>query len=188
MLGVLGIFKAKGTAIFNEIASRPAEIVGGSVTSMLPIKCALQSQIYGPFLLTMLLPPVLLGLAGLLLIPTTLVERAMRAERAGRDAPTFTTPLHLPRCIVCCKALRKPMTAAETEEWYSPFAPMQRLAGVAVFVIFSLYPSLVASIASMFNCTAPIDAVQYLVADLTVRCYEGWHIAFVIFAIFGAIV
>ena len=55
MLGVLGIFKAKGTATFNEIASRPAEVVGGSVTSMLPIKCALQSQIYGPFLLTMLL-------------------------------------------------------------------------------------------------------------------------------------
>ena len=49
MLGVLGIFKAKGTAIFNEVVNRPAEIVGGSFTSVLPIKCALGSQVYGAF-------------------------------------------------------------------------------------------------------------------------------------------
>jgi hypothetical protein len=40
MLGVLGIFKARGTAVFNEVMARPAEVVGGSITSMLPIKCA----------------------------------------------------------------------------------------------------------------------------------------------------
>ena len=47
MLGVLGIFKAKGTATFNEFVNRPAEIVGGSFTSVLPIKCTLGSQAYG---------------------------------------------------------------------------------------------------------------------------------------------
>jgi hypothetical protein len=188
MLGVLGIFKAKGTAIFNEAASRPAEVVGGSVTSMLPIKCALQSQIYGPFLLTMALPFLLLSLAGLLLIPKYLGEKALRKKRVGQNAPRFKVRCNLPRCIGCCRAMRKPMTAADIEEWRSPFAPTQRLAGVAVFLIFSLYPSLVAAIASIFNCTAPIDGVQYLVADLTVVCYEEWHIAFVIFAIIGAVV
>ena len=188
MLGVLGIFKAKGTAIFNEAASRPAEVVGGSVTSMLPIKCALQSQIYGPFLLTMALPFLLLSLAGLLLIPKYLGEKAMQKKRVGQVAPRFKVRCNLPRCIGCCRAMRKPMTAADIEEWRSPFAPTQRLAGVAVFLIFSLYPSLVAAIASIFNCTAPIDGVQYLVADLTVVCYEEWHIAFVIFAIIGAVV
>jgi len=188
MLGVLGIFKAKGTAIFNEAASRPAEVVGGSITSMLPIKCALQSQIYGPFLLTMALPFLLLSLAGLLLIPKYLGEKAMQKKRVGQVAPRFKVRCNLPRCIGRCRAMRKPMTAADIEEWHSPFAPTQRLAGVAVFLIFSLYPSLVAAIASIFNCTAPIDGVQYLVADLTVVCYEEWHIAFVIFAIIGAVV
>ena len=188
MLGVLGIFKAKGTAIFNEAASRPAEVVGGSVTSMLPIKCALQSQIYGPFLLTMALPFLLLSLAGLLLIPKYLGEKAMQKKRVGQVAPRFKVRCNLPRFIGRCRAMRKPMTAADIEEWHSPFAPTQRLAGVAVFLIFSLYPSLVAAIASIFNCTAPIDGVQYLVADLTVVCYEEWHIAFVIFAIIGAVV
>jgi hypothetical protein len=183
MLGVLGIFKAKGTAVFNEAALRPAEVVGGSFTSMLPIKCALQSQIYGPFLLTMALPFLLLALAGLLLIPIYLGKKAMRKKRVGQNAPRFKVRCNLPRCIGCCRAMRKPMTAADIEEWHSPFAPTQRLAGVAVFLIFSLYPSLVAAIASIFNCTAPIDGVQYLVADLTVVCYEEWHIAFVIFAI-----
>ena len=47
MLGVLGIFKAKGTATFNKFVNRPAEIVGGSFTSVLPIKCTLGSQAYG---------------------------------------------------------------------------------------------------------------------------------------------
>jgi hypothetical protein len=188
MLGVLGIFKAKGTAVFNEAALRPAEVVGGSFTSMLPIKCALQSQIYGPFLLAMALPFLLLALAGLLLIPIYLGKKAMRKKRVGQNAPRFKVRCNLPRCIGCCRAMRKPMTAADIEEWHSPFAPTQRLAGVAVFLIFSLYPSLVAAIASIFNCTAPIDGVQYLVADLTVTCYEGWHIAFVIFAIVGAVV
>ena len=75
MLGVLGIFKAKGTDVFNEVASRPAEVVGGSFTSLLPIKCALNSQIYGPFLITMLLPFVLLIVAA----------AADDSESAGRD-------------------------------------------------------------------------------------------------------
>ena len=189
MLGVLGIFKARGTAIFNDVASRPAEVVGGSVTSMLPIKCALQSQIYGPFLLTMALPVLLLTVAGLLLIPKSFGEKAMRKKRVGQDAPRFKVRFNLPRCIGCCRAMRKPMTAADIEEWRSPlFKPMHRLAGVAVFLIFSLYPSLVAAIISIFNCTAPIDGVQYLVNDLTVTCHEGWHVGFTIFAMVGAIV
>ena len=55
MLGVLGIFKAKGTKVFNDVMSRPSEIVGGSVTSLLPVKCLLNSQIYGPFFINMFL-------------------------------------------------------------------------------------------------------------------------------------
>ena len=44
-----------------------------------------------------------------------------------------------------------------------------------VLVMYSLYPTLVSSTASMFNCTDAINGVRYLVHDLTVTCYVGWH-------------
>ena len=50
------------------------------------------------------------------------------------------------------------------------------------------YPSLVKSISSIFNCTAPIDGTRYLTGDLGVVCYEEWHIAFIFFAAIGAVV
>ena len=99
MLGVLGVFKAKGTDVFNEVASRPAEVVGGSFTSVLPIKCALHSQVYGPFLLTMFLPFILLGVAALLMIPKILVEMMMRKGRADKEAPVFKGKVNMPRCL-----------------------------------------------------------------------------------------
>ena len=50
------------------------------------------------------------------------------------------------------------------------------------------YPSLVKSIASILNCTAPVDGKRYLIGDLSVVCYEEWHIAFLAFAAIGAVV
>ena len=188
MLGVLGIFKAKGTKVFNEVASRPAEVVGGSITSMLPIKCALQSQIYGPFLLTMSLPFLLIGAAALLLIPKIIGERLIRKCREGKVAPTFKGKFKLPRALAVCAILRLPMSAADEAEWHDSFHPTQRFAGVVVFILFTLYPSLVASIATLFNCTALIEGASYLVADMTVECYTGWHIGFIIFGCIGGAV
>ena len=188
MLGVLGVFKAKGTAVFNEMASRPAEIIGGSITSMLPIKCALQSQIYGPFLLTMVLPFLLIGIASLILIPKTWCEKKLRWQRIGKESPVYKGKFNLPRWAAFHKKLRVPMTESDVTEWRGDFQPSERIAGVAVFVLFTLYPSLVASIASIFNCTPDIEGKAYLVVDLTVTCYEGLHIAFIVFASIGAIV
>ena len=188
MLGMLGIFKARGTKVFNEVMSRPAEVAGGSITSMLPIKCALNSQIYGPFLLNMSLPIVLIVVAALFLIPKTFGENCRRKQRDGREAPPFKGKLNLPRRLAVCKVLRTPMTSNDIQEWHGKFHPMARLSGVVTFVLFSLYPTLVASIASLFNCTAPIEEQAYLVADLTVKCYTGMHIAFLVFASIGAAV
>ena len=58
MVGVLGIFKARGTKVFNDVIGKASEVGGGSVTSILPIKCLLSanSDIYGSFLLNMALP------------------------------------------------------------------------------------------------------------------------------------
>ena len=69
MLGVLGVFKARGTAVFNEVMSRPSEVLGGSFSSLLPLKCLMGSQSYGPFFVNMMLPIVILVLA--MIIPPT---------------------------------------------------------------------------------------------------------------------
>jgi hypothetical protein len=194
MLGVLGIFKARGTKVFNEVMARPAEVVGGSITSMVPIKCALNSQIYGPFLLNMALPPVIIATAALLLIPKTIAEVYARKGRSAMlpsDAPPYKGKYNMPRFIagrLPCRKARKAMAPDDVAEWLDRFHPGQRLAGVTVFVLFGFYPTLVASIASIFNCTEEIKGVSYLVADLTVKCYEGWHNAFIVFAIFAAVV
>jgi hypothetical protein len=126
MIGVLGVYKAKGTAVFNEVASRPAEIVGGSITSMMPIKCALKSQIYGPFLLTMALPFALPAIAAFLLIPKMIYEKLTRKHRVGKEAPPFKGKCSLPSWVACCRPLRKPMTAADVAEWHDVFHPTHR--------------------------------------------------------------
>lgn len=111
MLGVLGIFKARGTKAFNDAIGKSAEVAGGAVTKLMPIKCLLQSQSYGPFVLNMLLPAIFAVLVGIILIPTTLLKRneeeradasmARRAERERRfDAhdPSYVyeAPAHEP--------------------------------------------------------------------------------------------
>ena len=188
MLGMLGIFKAKGTDVYNEIASRPAQVVGGSITSLHPLKCALHSQIYGPFLLTMTLPLLLLAIASVVLLIMNAIEKAIRKGRENQDVPTFKGRFDMPRFMAYHTNLRLAMTPADEAEWRDKFHPTQRFIGVLLFIFFSLYPSLVASIASMFNCTDPIEGVAYLVQDLTVQCYVGVHLAFLVFAYIGAAV
>ena len=136
MVGVLGIFKAKGTQVFNELVARPSEIIGGSLTSMLPIKCALQSQIYGTFLLNMTLPLILLVVAALIMIPTALVERRMRRGRGALPAPVFKGVANIPRRLAFHTLMRSPMTADDIVEWRGPFYPMKRFAGITVFLLF----------------------------------------------------
>ena len=83
MLGVLGIFKARGTKVFNEMVGKTAEAAGGGLTSLMPIKCILETQIYGPFLVNMALPPLLGLVVMLAMIPITFSRRA--TERFLRD-------------------------------------------------------------------------------------------------------
>ena len=170
--------------------SRPAEIVGGSISSLLPIKCFLNSQSYAPFIINMLLPPVVVALAALVLVPTTFVEHALRAHRddAGVEAPAFKGKFNIPDFLACWRVLRQPMTEGDVAAWRAPFVWTGRLAGVAVFALFFLYPTLVASIASIFNCSAPVSGKRYLLADLTVVCNEGGHIALIFFACIGGAV
>ena len=138
MLGVLGIFKAKGTQVFNELMSRPSEIVGGSVSSLLPIKCALDSQIYGTFLLNMALPPTLLAITVLIMIPTALIEDRRRHRRKDSPPPVFKGIAGIPRCLAVHTLLRSPMDDDDIAEWRGPFSPNKRLSAITVFLLFIL--------------------------------------------------
>jgi hypothetical protein len=152
MIGVLGIFKAKGTQVFNDVMSRPSDIVGGSFTSLLPVKCAFESQIYIPFIINMLLPLVAIAAAALIMVPTALAEVSKRTGRVRGDAPVFKGKLNIPRWLAVHNLLRAPMTEADVDEWLGDFFPVQRLAGVVTFTLF-------------FLCVARVD-VHYVAARL----------------------
>lgn len=85
-----------------------------------------------------------------------------------------------------------PLASSFPVAYQTPFRPAFRIAGVVVFLLFSLYPTIVASLASIFNCTTEIQyngrRVRYLEADLTVVCYEGLHLVFVCLASVGILV
>ena len=163
MLGVLGIFKAKGTQVFNEIMSRPSEIVGGSVSSLLPIKCALGSQIYGTFLLNMALPPIVLAVAALIMIPTALIENSLRRRRKESATPVFKGIAGIPRCLAVHTRMRSPMDDDDIAEWRGPFFPKKRLSAIAVFLLFLLY---VANRASAACALPPPSSPNVHVAHL----------------------
>ena len=272
MLGVLGIFKARGTKLFNEAIGQTSQVAGGAITSMLAIKCLLGTQIYGPFLVNMMLPIATALLVALIMIPSTAMRRLQEKFLRKKDATlqrkraaaahdeqlvttSFTPPKHEPivnlgnSCLTIptkiarnCSCLRKAATeeyianakrkhegqrpnaprmrtkiqldarlaggvpyalmmavpccrvattAEDRRVWRAehavrkqrtPFKPNRRFVAVMVLVMYSLYPTLVSSTASMFNCTDPINNVRYLVHDLTVTCYVGWHIVY----LFGA--
>jgi len=144
MVGVLGIFRAKGTRVFNEAVSRPSEVIGGSFASLLPVKCALGSQIYGTFVLNMALPPVLLAAAALIMIPTAFLEKRARSQRAQLTAPRFKGTANIPRSCAVYRITRTPMTAYDVEAWSGPFHPIKRYKGVAIFLLFFM---------CVFSCT-----------------------------------
>ena len=157
----MGVFKAKGTAVFNDVASRPSEIVGGSFTSLLPIKCALNSQIYGPFILNMSAPPAALIAAAVLMIPKYLLERKIRKARADAIAPVFKGKFNLPRMLAVHTLLRAPMTATDVTEWFGTFRPLERIAGVFTFLLFFLY---VVAISSSNSACCPHSRILPVLA------------------------
>ena len=157
----------------------------------MPIKCALRSQVYGPFLLNMAIPFIVIALAGVAMVPKMLWEKYARRKRIreGTPVPRFKGKCNIPRACTPCSALRLPMTPNDVAGWRAAnFSAQGRFAGVVVFAMFTHYPTLVSSIASIWNCTADIDGVRYLVADLSVVCYAPRHLWFASLACAGAVV
>lgn len=89
--------------------------------------------------------------------------------------------------LMACACCRKPTTEKERSFWRASeavrkqrtkFKPQRRFVAVMVLVMYSLFPTLVASSTSIFICSDAIGGKHYLMADLTVVCYEGWHIVY----------
>ena len=286
MVGVLGIFKARGTQVFNEVIGKAAQVGGGSLASMLPLKCLLSMHrdIYGPFLLNMALPFISAFVIVVILIPATLLkrmeERAVETELATRQARreaaargdagavAFVPPLHEPivylridpdfgisspvkiltkialklaccrkvasteyitnarraaegewrlpprtrawlsfdantffglphALLMACKCCRVKATPSEQSAWraamavrsqHQRFTPHRRFIAVMVLVMYSLFPTLVASTTAIFNCSDAIGGKYYLLIDLNVTCYEGYHLLYLAAAFLSVVV
>ena len=187
MLGVLGIFKAKGTAVFNRVMARPSEIVGGSITTVLPLKCALNSQGYGTFLVNITLPWLVPIFASIFLLPAVLISRSRKSKRDAEPIPKFKGRFGMPRWFAKWRVTRIPMTAKDRKQWREPIDFLSRLVAIQIFMLFTMYPMLTASVASMLNCTDLIQGKRYLYADLSVTCFVGWHLVYVTLAVAAAI-
>lgn len=277
MLGVLGIFKARGTRVFNEWVGKTSEVAGGSISALTSVKCLFETQAYDPFIMNMLLPVAVAVSVLIIMIPTALLHRSnerykqrmaieMRTRREGAvlndgDRALFVPPrwepivdvggifFSVPRNIAigtpCCRkhpgeefirnarrkhagqlrlapefrallpvdpfeaagiphallvalpCCRVDTTSEERKAWRAAtavqlqtlhFKPSRRITAVMVLLMYSLFPTLVASTASMFGCSDKIGGKQYLLADFTQVCYEGKHLVYLSFAAVSVVV
>ena len=201
MLRILGIFKARGTAVFRTIVGWPASVVGGDVTRALFVKCAFQSPLYVPFILTMSTPLVAFVCTCALIGPKTLFERKQEAQREldgvvppppdrARCVPVASAggciDRFLAQKVACWR--RVALDDAARAEWSASkaaarevrFSPGLRLASVTVFLLYSLYPTLIQAAVSPMRCSAPIGGKRYLVEDLAKECYTPEHFFFLV--------
>ena len=185
MLSVLGVFKARGTAVFNEVVQRPAKIAGGGVSSIVNLKCFLNDQLYSTFMLDMLTPLIAAGLTIVLIMPVYIIKQVewaiIHSAPPARPPREVTTLLLKQRTILGWERgiMQKELDMAAKER----FKPVSRFIAVLVFVLFGVYPTLVSSIFTIFRCTDAISGKRYLDDDLTIECYKGLHPTFMAIAI-----
>ena len=191
-----GIFKARGTAMFNQFMRQPAQLMGGGISGASFLKCALNSlapevsQLYVGFAINMLTLPGAALLTGIVILPIGFVKAVMRRRRLAK--PLGTAPLRKRDIYRCCR--ERPTTPWEQRKWLEVNAkihsavwrPGSRLPAVVVFVMFGVYPTLVKSIFAVLRCTN-IQGVNYLDEDLKQHCYVGFHIVIIALAVFFAV-
>ena len=191
MLTVLGIFKARGTALFNSLLRQPAQIIGGSLTAALPLKCILKSQLYGSFVVNIFTLPGMALVTMIIIAPVWLGKVVYSRYTAGTPLPAAPTTK---RTVCCCRT--RLTTVWERQIWTNTqmkgreghWQPISRLQAVIVFVLFSIYPTLVKSVFSIVRCTGDIHGKRYLDEDLSVQCWVGFHPSFVVAAAVACVV
>ena len=108
------------------------------------------------------------------------MARRLLPSKAARGRRHISALLPVRRRVCCCGRARRRAAAALDPRLTRRSRPAPSRS--------RRYPTLAQSVASIFNCTDKIEGVQYLVADLTVVCYEGWHIVFMFIAFIGVLV
>ena len=78
--------------------------------------------------------------------------------------------------------------AARVKKLAARFDPLLHLATVMIFVLFSLYPSLVQSAVGVLRCSELIEGKRYLVQDFAKECFTSEHFFFVACGIVGIVV
>ena len=156
-------------------------MVGGGISAALPLKCLLQSQIYGSFFVNMLTPFFAIVVTAVLIGPVLVCKRIHEAVRASR--PPRRPPVEKVRICHCCRTAK--LESWEQGVWHKEqiqkehgiFQPGPRFIAVLVFVLFGIYPTLVKSIFSIFRCrcvdvlaAAQLDIVVSLPAALAHAC------------------
>ena len=140
------------------------------------------------FIANMTLPLVVPIIASIFLIPMVLISRCTANKRKTEAVPTFNGRWGIPRVLARWRFLRVPMDKKTFTQWREPVDFLSRLVAIQVFMMYTLYPSLISSVASMLNCSDSILGKRYLMADLSVTCYEGWHTMYIGFAVLGGVV
>lgn len=189
-----------------------AQIMSGALTTGVAIKCVFGSQFAAPFVLTLSAPLVCTAIvAFMLLIPISFLEsrkrKSRKVETFGTEAPGFRA-----RWLVSVGraggkrdrfiAVAMPcwphvaLSAVEQREWrvvkemerVTHFSPIAKLVSLVMFISWALYPSIVQVTFASMRCTDPIDGSQYMVADLTEKCYTPSHITMIIASVASCIV
>ena len=188
MMGALGMMKARGTDFFNTVLSRPANQASGSISTVQYIKCINGSNVYMPFVVAMAAPIVLATVAAVVMIPINAIENVVRNRRRKvpiGDAPDKKVPvvakywkgvLQYGKLLAPCA--KSEMTEEDKADWKrlekadrKRYLADVRLRQVYVFIIFALYPTLVSSVMTIFNCEESSKGNWFLVADPSRECW-----------------
>ena len=104
-------------------------------------------------------------------------------ERACGGVPAALM-MAWPRCRVATTAEEKKAwrAAAGVHAQVTEFHPLRRFVAVMIMMMYGLFPTLVASTASIFKCTASVEGRRYLYADMTQECYTGVHLWYIVAA------
>ena len=172
MLGALGMYKARGPAVFRSMVGW-IKTAGGGVVGFFPLLCATKMSFYSQFTMQMLLPVVLLPMIALL----TKIIFSCRSNFQRRKIRHLQQMTREKRLRLRQERLKKHgkeslnvLTEIDFQRMWWP-----RAQALMIFVYFSLYPSLVQQIFLIMNCTEPVEGVRYLTEDLSIPCGDSTH-------------
>ena len=109
--------------------------------SVTPVKCALNSQAYGTFLLNMGLPLIVPLIAALFLFPMVLISKCVIAKNRAHPIPHYKGKCGIPRRLAIWWCTREAMSEKDIAQYREPVDFLSRLVAVVIFMLFTLCTS-----------------------------------------------